>query len=67
MSTPVILKSSDHGPLKQLGFGGALEGAESLERETIRWQPSFRSPDEIIHTAKPMADARGRDVVRNTA
>lgn len=65
MSTPVILKSSDHGPLKQLGFGGALEGAESLERETIRWQPSFRSPDEIINTAKPMADARGRDMVQN--
>lgn len=44
---------------------GGLEGAERTERETVRWTPSMRSPDQIINHAKPMADARGRDMVMN--
>lgn len=45
--------------------GGAVEGAESFNRETVLWQPSMRSPDQVINTVKPLADARGRDVMRN--
>lgn len=46
--------------------GGALEGADKFTRETALWHPSMRSPDAIINGAKPMADARGRDTVRNS-
>ncbi len=46
-------------------LGGCLEGAEKLERETALWSPSMRSPDQIINHAKPLADARGRDMVLN--
>lgn len=45
---------------------GALEGADRFSRETAMWRPSFRSPDDIINRAKPMADARGTDTVRNS-
>jgi len=45
--------------------GGALEGAEQFSRETALWAPSMRSPDQVINGVKPLADARGRDVVRN--
>lgn len=48
-----------------LAFGGALEGAERNGRETARWSPSMRSPDQVINGVKPMADARGRDMVQN--
>jgi len=48
-----------------LAFGGALEGAERHDRETVNWTPSMRSPDQIINGAKPMADARSRDMVQN--
>lgn len=46
-------------------FGGAVEGAERLTRETINWVPSTVSPDRAINTVKPMADARGRDMAVN--
>lgn len=45
--------------------GGGLEGAESTSRETAMWMPAMGSPDQIINSAKPMADARGRDIAQN--
>lgn len=45
--------------------GGALEGAGQFNRETAMWQPSMRSPDNIINLAKPLADSRSRDSGRN--
>jgi lambda family phage portal protein len=45
---------------------GALEGADKFSRETALWSPSMGSPDQVINNAKPMADARGRDTVRNS-
>lgn len=45
--------------------GGALEGAQQNERETMFWAPSARSADAIINPLKEMADARGRDSERN--
>lgn len=47
-------------------LGGALEGAERTDRETALWMPSMRSPDQVINSVKELADARGRDTVRNT-
>jgi lambda family phage portal protein len=52
-------------PLIPFAFGGALEGAERHSRETVNWTPSMRSPDQVINIAKPMADARSRDMVSN--
>lgn len=52
-------------PLKQTAMHGGLEGASRLSRETMRWNPSMRSPDQVINTVKPQADARGRDSVQN--
>lgn len=46
--------------------GGALEGADKFSRDTALWRPSMRSPDAVINVAKPIADARGRDTVRNS-
>lgn len=46
-------------------MGGGLEGAERLSRETVNWNPTMRSPDQVINYAKPLADARGRDMVTN--
>jgi len=56
-----------------LSLGGGLEGAERTSRETMTWNPSRLSPDQIINglgglygqSAKDEADARGRDVVTN--
>lgn len=45
--------------------GGGLEGAERMDRETANWSPSMRSPDQVINSAKPLADARTRDMVQN--
>lgn len=45
---------------------GALEGVDKFSRETFLWHPSMRSPDSVINQAKPLADARGRDTVRNS-
>ena len=46
-------------------MGGGLQGAERTSRETLSWNPSMRSPDQVINLVKPMADARGKDMVRN--
>jgi len=59
---PVI---TDMPVVEQKAIGGGLEGAERLERETALWIPSMRSPDQAINGAKPLADARGRDMVQN--
>jgi lambda family phage portal protein len=48
-----------------LAIGGAMEGADNLNRETALWNASIRPPDPIINTVKETADARGRDSVRN--
>lgn len=48
-----------------MAAGGGLEGALRTSRETAQWNPSFRSPDQVINTAKLVADARGRDSVQN--
>lgn len=55
----------DATPVTEKAFGGGLEGADRTSRETMLWNPSFRSPDEIINRSKPLADARGRDMVAN--
>lgn len=46
-------------------FGGGLEGAERTSAEMLNWTPSMGSPDQVINRVKPMADARGRDMVFN--
>ncbi len=48
-----------------LAIGGGWEGAESTSRETAKWAPDFRSPDQAINWVKPMADARARDRAQN--
>jgi len=56
-----------------VAFGGGLEGAERTSNETMRWNPSRLSPDQIINGitgngffgTKWEADFRGRDVVTN--
>lgn len=63
MATPLILDHNERP--KEQAFGGALEGAERSSRETMRWTPSMSSPDQTINGVKPMADARGRDMVQN--
>lgn len=50
---------------KDLAIGGGLEGAERTQRETVNWTPSMQSPDQVVNAVKPMADARGRDMVQN--
>jgi lambda family phage portal protein len=59
---PIII---EHGKPVQEANGGAIEGAERNSRETLNWNPTMRSPDQVINFAKPMADARGRDMVMN--
>jgi len=46
-------------------MGGGLQGAERHSREMMAWNPTMRSPDQVINIAKPMADARGRDMMQN--
>lgn len=52
-------------PVEEKALGGGLEGAQSTSRETMTWQPSFLSPDQIINAVKPTADARTQDLVQN--
>lgn len=62
MKLPAVIE----GPqVKEVALGGALEGADRITRETANWRPSFGSPDQIINRAKPVADARGRDLHNN--
>lgn len=65
MAGPLIITSDTSDRPRDTAFGGALEGAERNSRETSRWSPSMRSPDQVINGVKPMADARGRDMVAN--
>lgn len=53
------------GRTEQVAMIGGLQGADRLSRETLKWNPTFRSPDQVINYAKPSADARGRDMVWN--
>lgn len=59
---PII---TEHKKPEALAIGGALEGAERTTRETALWTPQMGSADRIINSAKPMADARSRDMVQN--
>lgn len=45
--------------------GGGLEGAERTSRETALWSPAMGSIDRIVNRAKPLADARARDMFNN--
>lgn len=47
--------------------GGAYEGADRFSRDLARWLPSLSSADDEILPAKPLADARSRDMLRNDA
>jgi lambda family phage portal protein len=53
------------GNEREMAFGGGLEGADRLSRETATWRPGILSPDQAINLVKPEADARGRDMVLN--
>lgn len=59
------MDTAETKPVVYKAFGGAIEGAERNTRETARWSPSMRSPDQTINGVKPMADARGRDMTQN--
>lgn len=61
----IIEQAKDIAPVTEKAIGGGLEGAERTNRETARWTPSMRSPDQIINPGKALADARGRDMVQN--
>lgn len=50
---------------KPLAMGGAYEGASRFDKSVALWSPALRSADSDILPAKPMADARTRDIVRN--
>lgn len=63
MGTELITITPD-GPQEE-AFGGGLEGADRLSRETAAWRPSILSPDQSINLVKTEADARGRDLVMN--
>lgn len=56
---------SDESRVDEKAFGGGLEGAQRTDRETILWNPSMSSPDQIINTVKPLADARTQDITQN--
>lgn len=60
--------AADGGPLQQhVGLpGSAHEGAELTSRELGMWRPAIRTPDAEINNEKPILDARGRDLIRNT-
>jgi lambda family phage portal protein len=56
------------GPTTQhAGMGGAYEGAERMGRELASWNPVIKPADgEMTARDKMTADARGRDLVRNS-
>lgn len=45
--------------------GDAYEGASRVNTELATYNPALRSPDQDMAPAKPIADARSRDLVRN--
>lgn len=66
LSTSKALALFSEGPsVTEHALGGAIEGAERTNRETARWDPPKGPMDRLIGTLKPMADARGRDMVIN--
>ena len=48
-------------------LGGGYEGADQFDRTLASWQPSTRSADGDILSAKRLADARALDSIRNDA
>lgn len=65
---PVVYSAEEAARYEQTGemmFGGAIEGADRLKRETVNWQPSRLSPDRAINTVRSEADARSRDMMMN--
>jgi len=48
------------------GMGGAYEGADRIGKELASWNPVIRPADGDINRDKPIMDARGRDIVRNS-
>jgi lambda family phage portal protein len=65
MSSQISVSNAEVGPVQEDAIGGALEGVDQLNRETLNWNPAILSPDQIINPAKIQADARGRDMVQN--
>lgn len=57
------IASNPMAPSALVGHG--LEGAKTLSREMIRWQPHSGSPDAIINNGKKMSDDRSRDMLLN--
>lgn len=64
-ANPRRVKIAPAGSTEQTAMGGGLQGAERTSRETLAWNPTMRSPDQVINYAKPLADARGKDMVQN--
>jgi lambda family phage portal protein len=64
-TTTITIEKTDTPVIVEKSVGGGLEGAERTSRETMLWDASMRSPDEIINRAKPLADARARDITNN--
>lgn len=50
-----------------MAMGGGYEGASRLSRELALYQPPLGSANFDMLDAKPLADGRGRDMVRNDA
>lgn len=50
---------------EDMALGGGLEGAKTMTREMLRWQPSGGSPDALINPSKKLADDRSRNLVQN--
>lgn len=57
--------STNGAPLQQNAAGG-YEGAERNSRELASWRPDRRPSDMQINVLKPIMDARGRDMTRNS-
>lgn len=53
------------GVSKEMGIGGAYEGAEKYSKMLGSWAPPIRSADDDIGPDKNLADARVRDMTRN--
>lgn len=64
-TAPTIRARHGGTALVERSMGGGLEGAGRTQRETAAWAPHMGSPDQIVSRAKPLADARSRDLVLN--
>lgn len=66
MSQLPVVKVMDFDPKAEpMSLGGGLEGADRFARETAHWNPAMGSTDQVINTAKPLADMRSRDMAMN--